>query len=250
LPRIGPSGTVRVPNGLESLAVMGLGNADLVAVGWFVFLWLLQSYLTEVSPWRTRTLSHAMNQQRRSWIRRMSERDLRMIDTSIMAGLQNGTAFFASTSLLAIGGGFALLNATDRVVEVFSDLPLLQPTARAVYELKVMGLIVIYAYAFFKFGWAYRLFNYASVLIGSVPHRQHLGSVEMEAAVNRAGLMTVIAGRHFNRGLRAFFMSVGYLGWFLGALPLACSATFVFLVLARRQFLSDSRRVLVSGDGG
>ncbi|HUG61219.1 MAG TPA: DUF599 family protein [Methylomirabilota bacterium] len=240
--------TVGVTTGKESRTVMGLGQTDFFAVGWFVFLWVLQSYLTEASPWRRRTLTHAMNREREAWIRRMSERDLRMIDTAIMAGLQNGTAFFASTSLLAIGGGFALLNATDRVVEVFSDLPLLEPTSRAIYELKVMGLIVIYAYAFFKFGWAYRLFNYGSILIGSVPHRQDHGTPEMETAVRRAAAMTVIAGRHFNRGLRAFFMSVGYLGWFLGAWPLVAAASVGVVVLVRRQFHSDSRSVLLDGE--
>lgn len=177
----------------------------------------------------------------------MAERELRMIDTSIMAGLQNGTAFFASTSLLAIGAGFALLNSTDRVLEVFADLPFVVPVTRQTTELKGVGLIVIYAYAFFKFGWAYRLFNYASILLGAVPLRDQSGTPEFDAAVERAGEMTVLAGRHFNRGLRAFFMSVGYLGWFLGPPVLVATSLLVFLVLLRRQFLSDSRAAVTSG---
>jgi uncharacterized membrane protein len=228
--------------------VIELGTADVAALAWFVTVWLLQAWLTERSPWRTRTLSYAMDRQREAWIRRMAERDLRMIDTSIMAGLQNGTSFFASTSLLAIGGGFALLNASDRVAEVFADLPYVVPTTRGVYEVKVVGLNLVYAYAFFKFGWAYRLFNYASVLVGAVPLRHDHDPQAMETAVRKAAALTIIAGRHFNRGLRAFFMSIGYLGWFLGAWPLVITATLVFLVLVRRQFASDSRQALLSGD--
>ena len=38
-------------------------------------------------------------------MRRALTRELRMFDAQIMAALQNGTAFFASTSLIAIGGG-------------------------------------------------------------------------------------------------------------------------------------------------
>ncbi|WP_181701917.1 DUF599 domain-containing protein [Chthonobacter albigriseus] len=214
---------------------------DLIAVGWFLGVWLFLSWLTEFSPFRTFSLTFSMNGARRDWIERMAERELRMIDTSIMAGLQNGTAFFASTSLLAIGGCFALLNSTDRVIEVFQELPYVVAVSRGIYEAKVLGLIVIYAYAFFKFGWAYRVFNYASILIGAVPMRDKAGTAEMRRAVDRAATMTVLAGRHFNRGLRAFFMSIGYLGWFLGPVPLVAGASFVFIVLIRRQFFSDSR---------
>jgi uncharacterized membrane protein len=189
-----------------------------------------------------------MNRQREAWIRQMATRDLRMIDTSIMAGLQNGTAFFASTSLLAIGGCFALLNASERVIEVFADLPLEVAVTRGLYEAKVLGLTAIYAYAFFKFGWAYRLFNYASILLGAVPSKEHAGTPDFEAAVVRAASLTQLAGRHFNRGLRAFFMSVGYLGWFLGPIPLVLSATLVLLVLIRRQFFSDSRAAVAKTD--
>ena len=225
---------------------MAFSVLDLGAVAWFLVGWIAFSWLTESSPWRHRTLTFAMNRQREVWIERMAERELRMIDTSIIAGLQNGTAFFASTSWRAIGGGFALLNATDRVIEVFRDLPWMVPMAQSTYEFKVVGIIVIYAYAFFKFGWAYRLFNYASILVGAVPLRQDADTPEMQAAVQRASRLTVIAGRHFNRGLRAFFMSVGYLGWFLGPYALVATSGFVLLVLIRRQFLSDSKAALMT----
>ena len=43
----------------------------------------------------------------------MLDRDMRMFDMQIMASLQNGTAFFASTSLLAIGGALTLLRSPD-----------------------------------------------------------------------------------------------------------------------------------------
>ena len=222
----------------------GLQTSDGIALALFLGAWLAQAWLTEHSPWRHRSLTHAMDVERARWIERMAERELRMIDTAVMAGLQNGTAFFASTSLLAIGGGFALLNSTERVVEVIADLPLPATGAQPVYEVKVIGLILVYAYAFFKFGWAYRLFNYASILIGAVPLAPAAGTPEMEAAVSRASRMVVVAGRHFNRGLRAFFMSVGYLGWFLGPWALAATSVLVFVVLVRRQFASDSRRIL------
>ena len=53
----------------------------------------------------------------------MLVRDNRIIDTTIMASLQNGTAFFASTSLIALGGALTLLRSTDDVLPLFADMP-------------------------------------------------------------------------------------------------------------------------------
>lgn len=217
---------------------------DIFAASWFLFAWLIQSWLAESSPWARRSLNHAMTRAREDWIRQMSKRDLRMIDTSIMQGLQNGTAFFASTSLLALGGCFALLNASDKVLAIVADLPFEMASARGAYEVKTLCLGSIYAYAFFKFGWAYRLFNYASILVGAVPGRDHAGTPDMEAAILRATRLVQYAGTHFNRGLRAFFMSVGFLGWYFGPYALTVSATLVLIVLVRRQFFSKSRNAL------
>ena len=52
------------------------------------------------------------------------------------------------------------------------------------------------------------------------------------------------AGRHFNRGQRAFFFALGYLGWFISPWLLMVTSVAVAVVLWRRQFASDSRRAL------
>ena len=74
---------------------------------------------------------------------------------------------------------------------------------------------MIFVYAFFKFAWSYRLFNYTAILMGAIPvdGRSHEGAV----AAARATRMNIVAGRHFNRGQRAFFFALGYLGWFISA---------------------------------
>jgi uncharacterized membrane protein len=186
-----------------------------------------------------------MDYQRRQWMRMMARRELRMIDTGIMGGLQNGTAFFASTSLIAIGGAFALLNATDRVYGVLNDLALVQPVPRGLFELKAIGLVLIFGYAFFQFGWSYRLFNYASILIGATPSPIHAGEAEAMAAADRAAVFTITAGRHFNNGLRAFFFAIGYLGWFVNAWALIGASALIFAVQVYRQFLSSAARIVI-----
>ena len=226
------------------------GTGDLLAFFYFLLVWLGFTWLVEHSFGGRVTLSAAMNRHRTDWIRTMARRDLRMIDTSIIAGLQNGTAFFASSSLIALGGVFALMGSPEKVAGVVGELtPGLTADGRLV-EAKLVGMVAILAYAFFKFGWAYRLFNYCSILIGAVPMKGDLsegGDPALDRHVEQAAHMNVLAGKHFNAGLRGVFFSIGYLGWFANPLVFALSTTFIAAVLVRRQFFSQARRA-AAGD--
>ena len=218
---------------------------DLAAIGWFICAWIVYSLVVTRFSGTGRSLSSAMDVQRRRWMQNMAKRDLRMIDTGIMSGLQSGTAFFASTSLLAIGGSFALLNSTDHVYDVLRDLSLSPASPRSLFEVKAAGLSLIFGFAFFEFGWAYRLFNYASILVGATPSAAHAGEAAAIAAAERAASFSIAAGRHFNHGLRAFFFAVGYLGWFVDGWALIVTTTAILLVQLYRQFLSPSARLVI-----
>lgn len=218
-----------------------LTRLDLVALVWFLACWLGFGWLTDTSRFGKVSLSRRMEDQRRRWMAEMLQRDVRIVDTQIMASLQNGTAFFASTALLAIGASFTLLSQADRMLEVFRDLAIGTVASRGAIEFKILVLCVIYGYAFFKFGWAYRLFNYAAILIGTVPTVPFADEAAARAAADRAAGMQIIAARHFNWGLRAFFFSIGLLGWFVGAWIFMATTTFILLVLLRRQYFSRAR---------
>ncbi|EDQ32195.1 putative membrane protein [Hoeflea phototrophica DFL-43] len=225
-----------------------MSDFDYIAIAWFALGWVGFAALTDGRiPIRRISLTRAMNENRRLWMRTAARRDLRMIDTAILAGLQNGTAFFASTTILAIGGCFALLGSTEQVLDVAGDLPIPLVADRVAFEAKVFGLIGIFAYAFFKFGWSYRLFNYSSILFGAIPMKGDVAGnmAELDASADRAAEINILAGRHFNAGLRAIFMSIGYLGWFAGPYVLIGSTTLVVLVLLRRQFLSNARSAIL-----
>ena len=57
--------------------------------------------------------------------------------------------------------------------------------------------------------------------------------------------MNVVAGGHFNRGQRAFFFALGYLGFFISPWLLMTTSVGVAYILWQRQFTSDSRRAAV-----
>ena len=196
-----------------------------------------------------RSLNARMDRYREVWMRRMLARENRMVDMQIMASLQNGTAFFASTSLLAIGGALTLLRSPEDVLSVVATMPLGIPSSRAQWELKVIGLAVILVYAFFKFAWSYRLYNYVAIMLGAMPFASEKDTPEAQAHVRRTAALFTTAGRHFNRGQRAFFLALGYLGWFVGPYVLMLSTAAIVVVMWYRQFASRSRQAVMGDDG-
>jgi uncharacterized membrane protein len=218
---------------------------DLIALGCFVGAWLLYAFLVEWTPAGRAGLSAYMDRYREVWMQRMLHREARMVDMQIMTALQNGTAFFASTSLIAIGGSLSLLRSTGDVLTVMGSLPFAIPTTREQWEAKTIGLVVIFAYAFFKFAWSYRLYNYVAILLGAMPHAVEKETPEAVAHIRRTTQMFQSAGRHFNRGQRGFFLALGYLGWFAGPYVLMLTTTAVVAVLWRRQFASRARKAVM-----
>ena len=214
---------------------------DILALAWFVGAWIVYSVVVEKTTKGRSSLNFLMHSYRDDWMEQLIGREMRMVDAQVTAALQNGTAFFASTSLIAIGGALTLMRASDDIFPVVSLINLGSIPSRQLWEFKILGLIVIFIYAFFKFAWSYRLFNYFAIMVGAAPPPEQKDTAAAQAFAHRAARLCADAGRHFNRGQRAFFFALGYLGWFLGPLPLALTTTGIVIVMWRRQFASDAR---------
>src|SRR5882757_1379147 len=132
---------------------MPFTTLDLIALAWFVAAWAGYAILLEYVPRHKEGLNARMNRYREVWMRRMLDREMRMVDMQIMAALQNGTAFFASSSLFAIGGALTLTRSTDDLIALAAYFPFAISDSRAAWEAKAIGLCVIFVYAFFKFAW-------------------------------------------------------------------------------------------------
>jgi uncharacterized membrane protein len=225
---------------------MPFSTPDLVALAWFVIAWTAYAVLLEYIPHKRPGLNARMNGFREVWMRRMLDREMRMVDMQIMAALQNGTAFFASTSLIAVGGALTIVRSTDDVLNVVSTLPIGIQTTRMLWEMKAIGLAVIFVYAFFKFAWSYRLFNYVAILLGATPPPSEKDTPDAEAHVKRTARLFAAAGRNFNHGQRSFFFALGYLGWFVSPWVFMASTAAVVFVMWWRQFGSDASHAMDS----
>jgi len=227
---------------MNMLPLLGpLGPRDALAFGLLVLAWAGIGWLIEHPPASRTSVSVLMTDYRREWMRQFVTRQPRIFDANVIDSLRQGTAFFASATMIAIGGGIALIGNSDRLVGLAQDLTL---TAEAlVIEIKVIVVLLFVANAFLKFVWAHRLFGYCAILMASVPNDADDPLAFTRAA--QAAEINITAARSFNRGLRAVYFALGALAWLLGpeALMLATLATTT--VTARREFASDSREVML-----
>ena len=220
---------------------------DYSALLWFFFCWIGYIIFADHTGWYHRSVRAAMSEYRSRWMQVMLQRELRIIDTTIQSSLLSSVGFFASTTIFVIGGLFAMLGASDTAIGVLRDLPFAVSHTATLWESKLLLLVFIFIYAFFKFAWAYRLFNYCAVLIGAAPMPSDVDDRARRLAARTAELNSIAAG-HFNDGLRAYFFALAALAWFIHPGFFIVATGWVTLVLQRREFRSHSLDLLAPLD--
>ena len=215
---------------------------DGVAVCVIVLSWWLIGWRIEHSGARRRSTSQIMSDFRREWMRQMITRQPRIFDAQVVASLRQGTAFFASTAVIALGGVFAVIGNSDRVADIANDLTLME-TPVFVWEIKLVILMLFLINAFLKFAWANRLFGYAAVVMAAVPNEVDDPLCVIRA--NQAAEVNIAAARSFNRGLRSIYFGLTSVAWLVGPIALLLATAFTIAVIWRREFASQSRTVLL-----
>lgn len=191
---------------------------------------------------RKNSVTMMMDDFRRNWMHEMVTRQLRMFDAQMVATMRQGSTFFASTTMIAIGGGLALLGNTERLAGVAQDLAIGSAPA-LVWEIKILIVLAFLSNAFLKYVWAHRLFGYCGVLMAAVPNDPEDPQAYPRAA--QAAEICVTAARSFNRALRATYFALASVTWILGPVALIIGTTVTFGVLYRREFASHSRSILM-----
>ncbi|WP_103257821.1 DUF599 domain-containing protein [Tabrizicola aquatica] len=224
-----------------TLPIGPLAPLDAAVLGYLVLAWLLGSWLIENPPARRPSVSLIMQDYRRDWMRTFVTRQPRIFDATLIDSLRQGTAFFASACMIAIGGGVALIGNAGAVQRLAEDLPL--AGSGPDMALRMLPVIGFLANALLKFVWAHRLFGYCSILMAAVPN-----DPQDPLAFHRAGQaaeINITAAKSFNRGLRSIYFALAALGWLLGPWGLVAGTTLATAVLLRREFASHSRRVIL-----
>lgn len=219
---------------------------DYAAVGLLFLAWAGTGWIVEHPPASRPSVTTLMVAYRRTWMQEFVLRNPRLFDAAVVNSLRQGTAFFASACMIAIGGGAALIGNPERLHGLASDLTL--PAGTSMLELKVLLVLFFVGAAFLKFVWAHRLFGYCEILMAAVPNDPEDPEAYPRAA--QAAGINITAARSFNRGLRAVFFAMAALGWLLGGLALMLTTLATIGVILRAEFASASREVIMGRDPG
>jgi len=222
------------------------GPLDLAALAVFALVSLAMTLAIESAALPRPSTSRLMEGYRRRWMEELAGREARIFDATLLTTLRGGAGFFASASLVMIGAVAAVLGQAERLLGVVRDLAAVEADILPVWEAKLLVLLILLVNAFLKFVWSHRLFGYCAVLMGAMPAPGAEGS---GPAVDRAAQLNRSAARSFNRGLRALYFALAALAWFLGALPFIAATLLTAVMLARREFFSESRRALLPRAG-
>jgi len=147
----------------------GIAWPDIAAPALFLACWVGYSRWADRSDGRPGSLMAGTAELRRAWMRQMLAREVRIVDTQIVSVLVHAIALFASSVVLVIGSGVAMLGARDKVMDMIGAIPFAAAAPPGVWEAKVLLLVVVFVHAFFKFTWSLRQFNYVVIMIGAAP---------------------------------------------------------------------------------
>ena len=217
---------------------------DLIAVAWFLLAFGGYQIVTRQRSLERFTIAGAVQRHRIAWMRNMARRENRMPDAVLMQQLGQGNAFFTSTAAIAIGGLATLLGSGDKIQALLERIPLVAKSDAAVFDLKLLLLIAIFVYGFFKFAWAFRLTHYTGIMIGATPPATSSNEAECESHALAVARLVGIAADHANRGLRSFYYAFAAMAWIFHPVLFMLATAWVLAILARRDFFSRSRRVL------
>jgi uncharacterized membrane protein len=227
---------------LEHLSLLSAPDALAVTVllmSWFALGWMIEH------PHKNRpSVTVIMADYRREWMRQMVSREPRIFDASILANLRQGTSFFASGCMIAIGGVLAVIGKSQTLREVATELAVADGST-FIWQIKLLLVISFLTHGFLKFVWANRLFGYCAVVMASVsndttdphayPRAQQAAEINIRAAWN------------FNRGLRAIYYALGSLAWLMGPWALLVATVAVVWLIWQREFASQARSIVLEG---
>ena len=235
---------------MESLSSLwhALAWPDYLAVAFLFAAWAGYATFARKRSVMQPSVLAATNRERTRWMLQATWRDNRVIDGVVVQNLSTSPSFFASTTILIIGGLLAVLGTADKASELARELPFAARTSGLVFDLKLLLLLAIFVYAFFRFTWSMRQYTFGALLIAAAPDAKRFieEDISREAFADKAGRVVGMAAETFNDGLRGYYFAFAVIGWFFSPIVFMVATAGVVFILYRREFTSEALGVLMS----
>jgi uncharacterized membrane protein len=188
----------------------------------------------------TTNLNAHMRHVRRRWMLRYLERDDRVLDSIFTGHSMNSISLFSSATLLVVVALLGLLGNSDLAYRLASQSTFITNTTGALFQVKLIGVICVFIYGFYRFTWALLQYNYLLALTASAPLT---GDLTPETASTMADKLSVVlnaAVTSFHSGFRTYYYGLAWVGWFFHPLVFVAAILFVTFILVYRQIYSPA----------
>lgn len=217
------------------------------AFAWFLACWIGYTVYAKMRVHDTECLSALLYSYRVDWMRSLLHRENRISDLALLNNLVQMVNFLATTNIFILAGAVTVLYSSQNVMELLAHHAFVAKTTMEEVQFKLLTLVIIFVYAFFRFTWAMRQHTFVSILIGAAPYvpaGTPLSRDQEEFALQLAKISDR-AGHEFNYGLRSYYFALSLLTWFIGPWMLIPTCTLVMVVLFLREFKSRTLKFLV-----
>lgn len=224
-------------------------SSELISIGcisWFFICWTGYTQFAKSRAKKTHCIASVLHRHRITWMQRLLYRDHLIADTALLASLERQVSFFASTTILILAALLTLLSTSDKLYLAISQLPTAYPSSLHDIQARLFLMIGIFIYAFFTFTWSMRQYAFCSVLMGAFPRaekNQPITEQQQKHVVNVAKIVDH-AGHSYNYGLRSYYFAMSTLAWFVHPLLFAFSCSAVVVILYKREFKSNTLKVM------
>jgi uncharacterized membrane protein len=214
---------------------------DWAALALFFICWLGYEPLLSLLARRSGSLNDDMLHVRAAWMRAMTGRDMRLIDSQLMGHSINSASFFASANLLLIAAVAGVLFGGEQALRGVAEVGAANHSTK-VLEAKLALVLICLARGLLDFIWSIRQMNYTLALIGSAPDEGEPIDRRRFAEAAAAVLNPALAA--FSQGVRGYYFALAAAAWLFGPLWLALGVGSAFALLVWRQSASPAARAI------
>jgi uncharacterized membrane protein len=220
-----------------------LDNQEIFALAFFCACWIGYGIYAKQDIRKDKSLLAVTNRYRYQWMCEMITRENRSVDAIMIGNLMRSITFTANTTIFIIAGLLGMLSYHSEIGHIISAVPYAKPLTPALWEIKILVLLLIFIYAYFKYTWSLRQHNYSSIFVAAAPEYTRT-DFDREALARKGAFLASNAAEHFNHGQRAYYFGMAVLAWFVHPYLFILATAFIVFVLHRREFRSATLKNL------
>ncbi len=218
-----------------------------VAFFWFLACWVGYTFYAKRAAENKACLAALIYSYRIDWMKSVMRHDNRIADLALLGNLMQMVNFMATTNIFVLAGAVTVLYSSDSVLKLLEGHSFIAGASLEQIQFKLLLLVVIFIYAFFRFTWALRQHTFCSIMIGAAPQvpKERELTIDEEQFAQQVARVSDRAAHEFNYGLRSYYFALSLLAWFISPILFMGACTLVVVVLYLREFRSRTLSMLV-----